>query len=286
MGDNRFSWNLALSIEMIGALAHYRSRIAERGLQKIIRNRLHWYKVWFQMDNWWVGRLIELTGNTIKVDGVTLSVDNPQVLTMHKSSLYFGIYEIAERELAKRHIDPSLPLIEIGASIGGVSCITNRLLSHPSRHVVIECNPHNLPTLRKNRDLNECAFAIEPFAIAYGAETIDFNIVDFMTGNLSGRDEGTKTTVKTTTLKNIIDKYHFQEINLISDCEGAEEDLVHNESETLRKHVKRLILETHPELRGQDSPARVKNALHDIGFITIEDDKSKDVVAMENKNLI
>ena len=29
-------------------------------------------------------------------------------------------YEIAERELARRYIDPSLPLVEIGASIGGV----------------------------------------------------------------------------------------------------------------------------------------------------------------------
>ena len=116
---------------MLKSLTHYQRRLAEKGVGGIIASRWRWYKQSFQMNNWLIGRLIELTGNKITVDGVTLSVDNPQIMTMHKSSIYFGIYEIAERDLARRHIDPSLPLVEIGASIGGVSCITNKLLSDP-----------------------------------------------------------------------------------------------------------------------------------------------------------
>jgi hypothetical protein len=148
-------------------LAHYRQKLAEKGISGIISGRLNWYKKTIQLDNWYIGRLVELFGNTITIDGVKLSVDNPGILTMHKSSLYFGHYEIGERELAKRHIDPNLPLVEIGASIGGVSCVTNKLLKDPTRHVVVECNPDNIPTLTKNRELNGCQFTIEPFALAY-----------------------------------------------------------------------------------------------------------------------
>lgn len=57
--------------------------------------------------------MVELTGNTVRLDDITLSVDNPLVTTRHKSTLYFGIYEVGERELTKRFIDRSIPTIEI-----------------------------------------------------------------------------------------------------------------------------------------------------------------------------
>jgi FkbM family methyltransferase len=268
------------------SLSHYRQKLAERGIGEIVSDRLRWYKKRFQINNWWIGRLVELSGNKIKVDGVTLSLDNPQILTMHKSLLYFGIYEIGERDLARRYIDRSLPLVEIGASIGGVSCITNRLLTEPARHVVIECNPINLPTLAKNRELNRCQFTIEPFAIAYGDSSVTFNIVPggFTVGNLAGLD-GEKITVKTTTLKAILDKHKFQTVSVVSDCEGAEVDIVENEPDILRYRVKRLILEIHPKLRGADAIAKTLQTLADIGFDITEHAARKEVLAMTNRHL-
>src|SRR5664279_318989 len=238
------------------------------------------------MDNWVIGKLVELSGNKITVQGITLAVDNPLVTTRHKSSLYFGIYEIAERELAQRYIDPSLPVVEIGGSIGGVSCTTNRLLVNPSDHVVVECNPLVVPTLRQNRDINRCKFSIEPFALAYGSDTISFNIaVDhFMLGRLHGTD-GKQVNVQTITLKRILEKYGFKTINLISDSEGSEVEMVENESELLRNHVKCLILETHEELRGREPIARTLSALNDLGFQIQEQDEKKDVFAMINRHL-
>jgi FkbM family methyltransferase len=271
---------------MLKSLTHYQRRLADKGVGGIIASRWRWYKQSFQMNNWLIGRLIELTGNKITVDGVTLCVDNPQIMTMHKSSIYFGIYEIAERDLARRHIDPSLPLVEIGASIGGVSCITNKLLSDPLSHVVVECNPNNVPTLTRNREINGCKFTIEPFALAYGSDTVTFNIVPggWMVGNIKGL-RGREVSVPTITLKQILAKHGFQIISLISDCEGTEVEMIENEPDVLRSHVKNLIIETHPELRGEDTTAKVLHRLTELGFELSEQNAEKQVFALSNRHL-
>jgi FkbM family methyltransferase len=188
--------------------------------------------------------------------------------------------------LAKRYIDPALPTVEIGGSIGGVACTTNKLLLNPSDHVVVECNPLVLPTLQKNRDINGCKFKIEPFALAYGSERISFTIAmdHFMMGRLHG-DGGKTVTVQTVTLKRILDKYRFKTINLISDSEGGEVEMVENESDLLRHHVKCLILETHEKERGRELIAKTLSALNDLGFEILErDEEKKDVLAMINRH--
>jgi FkbM family methyltransferase len=266
------------------SLLHYRQKLTEKGIGGIIASRWRWYKLRFQQDNWVIGKLVELFGNKITIQGTTLSVDNPLVTTRHKSSLYFGIYEISERKLARRYIYPSLPIVEIGGSIGGVSCIANKLLVNPSDHVVVECNPLVLPTLERNKNLNKCKFAIEPFALAYGSDTISFGIdMDhFMSGGLT-RADGKQVTVQTITLKRILDKYGFKTINLISDSEGGEVEMVDHEPDLLRQHVKCLILETHEQLRGKEPIARTLSALNDLGFQIQE--RGENTFAMINRHL-
>jgi hypothetical protein len=104
------------------SLAHYRQKISEKGIAEIIAGRWRWYKIALQMDNWVIGRLVEIAGNTVTIDGIKLSVDNPLVSTRHKSTLYFGIYEVGEHKLSQQHIDRTLPTVEIGGSIGGIAC--------------------------------------------------------------------------------------------------------------------------------------------------------------------
>ena len=215
------------------------------------------------------------------VQGVKLNVDNPLVTTRHKGSMFFGIYENAERELATTYLDRALPAVEIGGSIGGVSCIVNRMLHRPEDHVVLECNPILLPTLRLNRDLNRARFAIEEAALAYDAETVSFAVSDhFMLGGRMGQT-GSEVVVPSTTLSKVFARYGFDTINLISDCEGAEAELVENEAELLQSRVKWLIVETHPAIVGPDRCEGMIRALQAIGFRTREILRAT-VLAMEN----
>jgi FkbM family methyltransferase len=264
-------------------LAHYREKLADKGVAELIAGRLRWYKQRFEMDNWYVGRLVELTGNCVRVDGVKLSVDSPLVTTRHKSTLLFQIYEMEERALTKRYIDPDLPTVEIGGSIGGVACVTSKLLRDPAAHVVVECNPLILPTLEKNRKLNGCEFVIEPFALAYGADTISFAVAPdhFMKGGLYG--DGPQVEVKTIMLRDIVEKYGFKVINLISDSEGGEVEMVDHDADIMRDRVKWFIVETHPAERGEATIAAMVSKLESLGFVTKE--VQVDVLALRNTNL-
>ena len=172
------------------SLSHYRAKLHDRGFREIILGRLRWYKRSFAMDNWVVGRLVELFGNRISLDGITLSLANPLIPTPYKSNIYFGIYENGERELSAKYLNRNIPTVEIGGSIGGVSCTVSKLLKDPASYVVVECSPENLLTLTKNRDLNQCSFAIEPKALAYGSDTISFNLENFIAGRVNGNSVG------------------------------------------------------------------------------------------------
>jgi FkbM family methyltransferase len=265
--------------------AYYREKLRQKGIREIVAGRLRWYKQCFQMDNWLVGKYVELTGNMIEIDGIRIAVDNNLVTTRHKSSLYFGIYEIAERELSKQYIDRSLPTVEVGGSIGGVACIVNRLLVNPIAHVVMECNPVILPTLTKNRILNNCQFTIEASALAYGADKISFGISNhFMKSSVSDRASH-QITVPATTLRQVLDKYRFLVVNLISDSEGSEVEMVENDSEVLRDRVKWIILETHAEERGREAIERTLEKLASLGFDTVHHDANKPVLALRNRRL-
>lgn len=243
--------------------------MVEKGLSGLIRDRYRWYKFAFQMDNRFFGRLVELRGNRVTIQGVKLYVDNPLVTTRHKGSLFFGIYENAERELVKRYLDRSLPTVELGGSIGGIACVVGKMLLDPTRHVVLECNPMLLPTLKKNRDVNGCQFEIEPLALAYGRKTVSFTITDhFMLGGVANAANGQRVDVSATSLRQILDKYRFDRVNLISDCEGAEIDLVDHEADLLRDRVDRLIVEIHELTPGTIDRTVAK--ICSLGFVAKE----------------
>ena len=215
--------------------------------------------------------------------GVTISVDNPLVPTRDKSNCLL-FYEDSEFELSRRYLDFSLPTIELGASIGGVACAINKLQENSKAHVVVECNPLLLPTLEKNRDLNHCGFTIVPAAVAYGVDRVWFTIAEhFLVGRLQ-EAEGKRVIVRAVTLGQLIDEHGFETINLISDCEGAEVEMVEKDREVLRRRVKYLILETHQEFRGDEPIARMLSALKELGFETLECQRSS-VFALVNRGL-
>src|ERR1051325_201510 len=102
-----------------------------------------------------------------------------------KSRFVLNQYERPEREAITRYLDPSLPVVEFGACIGVVSCLTNKKLGNPQQHVVVEANPHLVPLLNKNREANHCEFTILHRAVGYGSNEIEFHLGGtFVTGRV------------------------------------------------------------------------------------------------------
>ena len=87
-----------------------------------------------------IGRLVEVCGDRVTLEGLTFSVDNPLITTREKGLLYLGLHESREIALVHQHLLAELPVIELGGGIGVVSCIINRKLAHPRDHIVLEAS--------------------------------------------------------------------------------------------------------------------------------------------------
>jgi FkbM family methyltransferase len=262
--------------------AHYQAQLRDRGLKGVLLSRFRWYKIKLS-ERPVVGRLVEILGDRVSLGGVRISLDNPLIPTAFKGHILFGFYEEGERTLATRYIDPGLPTVEIGGAIGVVSCTVSKFLNDPAAFVVVECSPPNLISLAKNRDLNGCKFSIEPKAIAYESDVVSFNVDTFYAGRVHGNSEQ-QLSVPTTTISKILEKYRFDRINLIADCEGAEVDLVINEPHVLRNHVKWFIVEVHPTLVGAQAVGDMLERLVRCGF-EIKERYGNQVIALENTTL-
>jgi FkbM family methyltransferase len=233
--------------------------------------RFRLYNVWTR-DHPWQGRVVELLGNRWRVDGITVRLDNPAIATRHKSLLLNGAYELPERRLLAKHLPCDIPLVELGGCIGVLSCLANRRLADPDRHLVVEANPNLIPTLERNRDANACRFRVVHAAIAYSTEgTVTFDTGAFTSGFVG---EGGSLTVPARTLESLAVEAGFDRFDLICDIEGAERELIHTEGDFLKERVRWLLLEMHPTLLGNEAVTSLNTRLQELGFTLVDSDRT------------
>jgi FkbM family methyltransferase len=197
--------------------------------------------------------------------------------TSMKLELLSGRYEKPEREAVQHYLQPHWGVIELGGCIGVVSCITNKLLDNPAKHLVLEANPLVLPFLKSNRDANACAFEIVDKALAYGSDTVTFNpLSDFWGNSLYHAGEERPVTVKTTSLANLLQERDFDKFALICDIEGQEYELISREAETIRR-AELIVLEVHPHILGNEKVEFLLATLKNLGFGILS--QSKNVIS-------
>jgi len=204
-------------------------------------------------------------GRTVSIDGCRFPLrDLPN--NMMKLALLDGSYEAPERSAVRKYIQPNWGVVELGACIGVISCVTNKLLSNPSAHVVVEINPLVLPHLKANREANACSFKILHAAVAYGEEQVSFRPHLEFWGNFL-RQGGSRppVTVPVTQLRRIIDEEGFAEFAVICDVEGQQLELLDHELDTLRK-ASLIIMELHPHMVGQQNAEKILTTLVEQGF--------------------
>ena len=236
---------------------------------------------------WWregdpvdLGKLVGRPVPVARLDGCRFFLDTPEVGDSLRYLLLSGKHEAAERQLAKRWVDPNLPLVELGASIGVVACVTNRLLADPTRHIVVEANPTLLALLNRNRALNRCQFTVRHGAVAYGAAAVRFHVSPDATSSSLHQRTDDVAVVPATTLAATLDEHAFDVCTLICDIEGTEVDLVNDEASTLSTRVATLIVEVHPRLIGEEPIVQLRERLRRSGFEEV--DHVWDTIALRN----
>lgn len=197
-----------------------------------------------------VGKIVAGLGNYAAIREVRYSADHPTLSPRLKARMAFGWYEGEEIFLVKKYVPADLPIIELGGSLGVLSCLTNHRLHNPRKHWVIEANPTLIPLLEKNRDLNRCQFSVKCVGLGYGGETIQF-LIDQHSPLLSSvytpvGSPATKTIqVPARTLASLAEEFGLDQFGLICDIEGAELDLIEHELDFLCAHVPWILMELH-----------------------------------------
>ena len=206
---------------------------------------------------------LALAGYRIHYRGLRFFVNSPGIGPNTVRRLRCGNYEVAEIDMAVRFLDPALPAIELGGNMGVVACITNRLLRRPDQHIVVEPNPLLHDVLRRNRDLNQCAFKVVEAALCYDGATGWLKIAGL--GSCLTADADGSVSVKAVTLADLLALVDSLPISLISDIEGTETALIREEGALLARHVARFIFEAHPG-SGESAMREMMRRLADLGF--------------------
>lgn len=200
-------------------------------------------------------------------------------------SLISEQYEAAERSTIREHLDPTLPLVELGGGIGVIACIANQLLERPRTHVVVEANSEAVPIILANAKHNGCELSVVNFALAYGCSEVTFNVNRRRpySSALVAIHRGThQVTVPAITMARLFERFKIERCSLISDIEGAEYDMVANELPLLRRHVSVILMETHPKIIGQAKTDEMLEKLAGAGYHTLAIANDVHVLATED----
>jgi FkbM family methyltransferase len=165
--------------------------------------------------------------------------------------LLWGMYESAEIRFVEQYIPRNLDVVELGASIGGVSSYLAQRLAPSTRLVCVEANPDIIPILEDNlaRNAPGCDVRIFAGAISAGAsKTVTFELGESTLSSRLG-DGGAQAdrpvrTVPALTLGELLEREGLGDYALVCDIEGAEAELFSNESAAFAR-CRAIVIELH-----------------------------------------
>ena len=251
----------------VGKTRTLTSAFHQAGVKGVLYILLQKFKMtWRRGELWELGKFLGLRADIVRLDGCKFSIDEASVPANVIDLLLSNQYELPERKALKSFLNPELPLVELGACIGVLSCVSNRILHNPKNHVAVEANPVLLPILRSNRDLNSCHFTVINAAVAHGSESVVLNVSDNVLASSLHIQGENSVVIPAISLERLVSDYGFERCTLLCDIEGAELDVVAHEISTIRQHVDTIIMETHDRLVGKEPTMVMIDRLEAAGF--------------------
>ncbi len=176
----------------------------------------------------------------------SLAFDVPRELTDVSFRGWFplGRYEREERRYLARYLHPNATVLELGACLGVVSGLTNSLLKHPERHVVVEANPALVPWIEHNRAANSSRYQIEQGMISAQADNTFF-IDDVIVLGSTKRSQGRPVNVPGLSIAGLEAKHGLRFDTLVMDIEGGELDFFTAHQGQLGQ-FRQIFMEVHP----------------------------------------
>ncbi len=197
--------------------------------------------------------LATLFGDRIPTRGMRVHTDSPRIANETKAALFWGIYERAEIDFVRRHLDGDLDVVELGGGIGVLSCAILRGMVDGAKLVTVEADPALAGLLERNIASNHPGrrYSIVRQAVSYppGPGTaVDFIVGDsIVTGRVAAAGDaagGEVRSVPATTLSRILEENEIGDYALVADIEGAEAQILLHDVPGLAR-CREIIIELH-----------------------------------------
>jgi FkbM family methyltransferase len=189
------------------------------------------------------GRIPSLRFRGFRLDTRAPSV-TPEIVAM----IFWGIYESAEVRFVKRYLRSDLDVVELGSSLGAVSCHI-ALRQHAGRRLVcVEANVNLVPVLQRNVSANAAqSVDVVNRAIGYDGPTVRLELgSDNTTSRVmtaGAHDEAEE--VPASTLSEILEEFGVcGDYALVSDIEGAEAGFIDQDPAALSR-CRQMVIELH-----------------------------------------
>lgn len=200
-----------------------------------------------------VGSLIaQAFGDRIPWNGLRVAT-NGKVQPETKAALFWRLYESAEYRLINKYLRRDLDVIELGASIGAISCCIRQLISPGARFVCVEANPELIPLVRDNlmRNCPSCPAVVLNLALVgtSASEVLLLQGSTTQTSKVVAADDkrsDLRYTVEGLSFSDLIRQTCFSDYALVCDIEGSEVELIF--SDGCLVGCRQLIIELHTTL--------------------------------------
>ena len=177
-------------------------------------------------------------------NGVRVLTRSPRIASWTVGAIYFDLYERSEIDQMITYCDFSLPVVELGASIGvGTLQILKKA---QNQVVVVEADPDLHGVLIENikyNKLDTMSLSVINAMVSYSGETEGNWEPGF--NNLTGKKDGEHSSsikVPCFTLSELLEDHQIGDYNLIVDIEGAEAEMFDLDEKGLARCV-RIVAE-------------------------------------------
>ncbi|MDX5594183.1 FkbM family methyltransferase [Pseudovibrio sp. SPO723] len=217
-----------------------------------------------------LGYLFDLKGGVFVTEGLRFEIPKQFTSSASRGRFMVGAHEWNERRLITRYLSSDAHVLELGGGLGVVSCVINRRLADPARHVVLDADPRAVTALTQNRNLNGARFSIVHGVIsAREQETV--YLAPTIGGSSLCRRQGRKTVkVPGYSIEELERQHDLSFDCFIVDIEGSELRWAEENKDALRQ-VQLLVLEVHPTKLSEAELVRLRNLLRECGLFLIDE---------------
>lgn len=196
--------------------------------------------------------------------GILLPLRHPLISPGIGKEIYFGDYERKEAEIVSQRIESSDVVMEIGAGIGFLSAYCARRIGS-ERVFAYEANPSLMEVIDQTYAANGVNPSIRNVMLAEGAGRARFYVEpEFWASTTVKESARNAQEIEVEQLDLNTEIARVQPTFLIVDIEGGEGELFPLAD---LSGVRKICLETHPHVLGNDGVTRLLALLFASGFV-------------------